>query len=82
MQSLPLEITKGMYVIMFIINIHVEVDAAMLPYELQNIELAELVVESAVGCSLERLFPTVNIKEVSIKPSPREVERDWDALLS
>lgn len=66
----------------YTINILVEVDAALLPYELKNIEMAEMVVESVVGCSLEGLFATVTMKEVKISPSPREVERDWDALLS
>ena len=64
------------------LNIRVEVAGAVLPYELKNIELAELVVESAVGCSLENLFAIVCMKEVSISPSSGEVERDWDALLS
>jgi len=66
---------------MYTIKIHVEVDAAVFPYELKNTELAEFVVEGAVGCSLENLFTSVNIKEVSITPSSRETEQDWDALL-
>jgi hypothetical protein len=73
---------KGVNTIMYTINIRVEVDAALFPYELKNIELAEMVVEGAVGCSLEPLFATVTMKEVKISQSPREVERDWDALPS
>ena len=41
-----------------------------------------MAVESAVGCTLEKLFPTVNMREVTISPSSREAESDWDALLS
>jgi hypothetical protein len=67
---------------MYNISIRVEVDTGVFPNELKNAELAELVVESAVGCALQNLFTTVTIKEVSISPSPRDVERDWDALLS
>lgn len=67
---------------MYNINIRVEVDTGVFPNELKNTELAELVVESAVGCVLQNLFTTVTIKEVSISPSPRDGERDWDALLS
>jgi len=67
---------------MYTIKIHVEADAAVFPYELKNTELAELVVEGAVACSLENLFTSVTIKEVSISRSSRDVEQDWDALLS
>jgi len=67
---------------MYTIDIHVEVDATAFPYELKNIEIAELVVESAVGCSLQDLFETVSMKDVSINPTPGDVERDWDTLLS
>jgi len=80
--SLSSEVTKGANIIMYDVIIRVQIDAAVLPYELKNIELAELAVEGAVGCTLEKLFPTVNMKEVTISPSSREAESDWDTLLS
>jgi len=52
------------------------------PYKLENIELAELVIEDAVGCTLEKLFAIVDMKEVTVSPSSQKVEVDWDALLS
>jgi len=67
---------------MYTIDIRIEVDATAFPCELKNIELAELVVESAVGCSLQDLFETVSMKDVSINPTSGDVERDWDSLLS
>jgi hypothetical protein len=67
---------------MYDITIRARVDAAVLPYELKNIELAEMVVESAVGCTLEKLFSIVNMKGVTISLSSRELEPDWDSLLS
>jgi hypothetical protein len=66
----------------YTIKIHIEADATVFPYELKNIELAEIVVEGAVACSLQGLFTEVIMKEVTISRSPREVEQDWDALLS
>ena len=66
---------------MYEIIIHAHVDAAGFPYELTNIELTELAVESAVGCALERLFAIVDMKEVTISSGSREPERDWDSLL-
>ena len=67
---------------MYDIIIRVRVDAAMFPYELTNIELTELAVESAVGITLEKLFSSVDMKEVTINPSSRERELDLDSLLS
>ena len=52
----------------------------MLPYELKNTGVVELIVESAVGCSLGDLYTSVAL-EVNIDPSPRDIEQDWDALL-
>jgi len=66
----------------YTIKIHIEADASVFPYELKNTRLAEIVVEGAVACSLEGLFTEVIMKEVTISRSPREVEQDWDALLS
>jgi hypothetical protein len=73
---------KGAKTLMYDIIIRVQVDAAVVPYKLENIELAELVVEDAVGCTLEKLFAIVDMKEVTISPSSQKVEVDWDALLS
>jgi hypothetical protein len=69
---------------MYTINIRIKVDAVVFPYQLRNTELVELVVESAVGCALQNLFATVDIKDISMSPASEdeEVERDWDALLS
>ena len=67
---------------MYDIIIHARVDAAVLPYELKNIELTEMAIESAVGCTLEKLFSIVDMKEVAINPSSRERELDLDSLLS
>ena len=67
---------------MYDIIIRVRVDAAEVPYELTNIELTELAVESAVGITLEKLFSSVDMKEVTITPSSRERELDLDSLLS
>ena len=64
----------------YTIKIHIEADASVLPYELKNTEAVELIVESAVGCSLENLYTSVAL-EVNINPSPRDIEQDWDALL-
>ena len=66
----------------YTIKIHIEADASVLPYELKNTGAVELIVEAAVGCSLQGLFTEVIMKEVTISRSPREVEQDWDALLS
>lgn len=66
---------------LYTIDIRIEVDAAAFPDELKNIELAELVVESTVGCSLQDVFETVSMKEVSIRSAPGNMEQDWDALL-
>jgi len=67
---------------LYTIDIRIEVDAAAFPYELENIELAELVVESTVGCSLQDVFETVNMKEVTIRSAPENKDQDWDALLA
>jgi hypothetical protein len=67
---------------MYDITIRARVDAAVFPYELKNIELTEMAIESAVGCTLEKLFLIVNMREVTISPSSRELEPDWDSLLS
>jgi hypothetical protein len=67
---------------MYDITIRVRVDAAVFPYELKNIELTELAIESAVGITLEKLFSSVDMKEVTINPSSRERELDLDSLLS
>jgi hypothetical protein len=67
---------------LYTIDIRIEVDATAFPYELKNIELAELVVESTVGCSLQDVFETVNMKEVTIKSAPENKDQDWDALLT
>ena len=66
----------------YTIKIHIEADASVLPYELKNTGAVELIVEAAVGCSLQDLFTEVIMKEVTISRSPREIEQDWDALLS
>jgi hypothetical protein len=66
----------------YTIQIHIEADASVLPYELKNTGAVELIVEAAVGCSLQGLFTEVIMKEVTISRSPREIEQDWDALLS
>ena len=66
----------------YTIQIHVEADASVLPYELKNTVLVEMIVESAVGCSLQDLYTEVIMKDVTISRSPREVEQDWDTLLS
>ena len=66
----------------YTIQIHIEADASVLPYELKNTEAVEMIVESAVGCSLEGLYTEVIMKDVTISRSPREVEQDWDTLLS
>ena len=81
-RSSQMEIKKEANAAMYTIKIHIEADAAVFPYELKNTGLVEFVVESAVGCSLEGLFTEVIMKEVTISRSPREVEQDWDALLS
>jgi hypothetical protein len=67
---------------LYTIDIRIEVDAAAFPYELKNIDLAELVVESTVGCSLQDVFETVNMKEVTIRSAPENKDQDWDALLA
>jgi hypothetical protein len=67
---------------MYDIFIRAQVDASVFPYELKNIELTEMTVEGAVGCTLEKLFAIVNMKEVTMTPSSRELEPDWDSLLS
>jgi len=72
-----MEISKRVNAAMYIINVCVEVQ----PYELKNVELMELDVEAAIGCALERLFATIEIKDVSIYPAQPELERDWDSLL-
>ena len=64
----------------YTIQIHIEADASVLPYELKNTGVVELIVESAVGCSLGDLYTSVAL-EVKIDPSPRDIEQDWDALL-
>src|SRR5260370_16058883 len=66
----------------YTIKIHIEADASVLPYELKNTGVVELIVEAAVGCSLHYLFTEVIMKEVTISRSSREVEQDWAALLS
>jgi hypothetical protein len=67
---------------MYDITIRARVDAAVFPYELKNIELTEMAIESAVGIILEKLFSIVDMKEVTINPSSRERELDLDSLLS
>jgi hypothetical protein len=67
---------------MYDITIRARVDAAVVPYELKNIELTEMAIESAVGIILEKLFSIVDMKEVTINPSSRERELDLDSLLS
>lgn len=67
---------------LYTIDIRIEVDAAAFPFELKTIEQAELVVESTVGCSLEDVFETVNMKEVTIRSAPDNKDQDWDALLA
>lgn len=67
---------------MYEITIRARVDAAVFPYELKNIELTEMAIEAAVGCTLEKLFSIVDMKEVAINPSSRERELDLDSLLS
>ena len=67
---------------MYDIIIRARVDAAVFPYELKNIELTEMAIESAVGIILEKLFSIVDMKEVTINPSSRERELDLDSLLS
>ncbi len=67
---------------MYTFNIQAEADGPLFPHELKNTGLAEIAVEGEVGCSLEKLFTYATIKEVTISRSPREVEQDWDALLS
>lgn len=67
---------------MYTLLIRAEVDAAIVSYELTHLERIELTVEGAVACTLQALFVTVDMKEVSISPSSREVERDWDSLLA
>ena len=64
-----------------IIKIHLEADASVLPYELKNTEAVEVIVESTVGCSLQDLYTTIDLIEVNIDPSPKDIEQDWDALL-
>ena len=64
----------------YTIKIHIEADASVLPYELKNTGVVELIVESVVGCSLGDLYTSVAL-EVKIDPSPRDIEQDWDALL-
>lgn len=66
----------------YTIQILIEADASVLPYELKNTVLVEMIVESAVGCSLQDLYTEVTMKDVTISRSPREVEQDWDTLLS
>jgi hypothetical protein len=67
---------------MYDITIRARVDAAVFPYELKNIELTEMAIECAVGCTLEKLFAIVDMKEVTLNPSSRERELDLDSLLS
>jgi hypothetical protein len=67
---------------MYDITIRARVDAAVFPYELKNIELTEMAIECAVGCTLEKLFAIVDMKEVTLDPSSRERELDLDSLLS
>ncbi len=67
---------------MYDITIRARVDAAVVPYELKNIELTEMAIESAVGIILEKLFSIVDMKEVTLNPSSRERELDLDSLLS
>ncbi len=67
---------------MYDITIRARVDAAVVPYELKNIELTEMAIECAVGCTLEKLFAIVDMKEVTLNPSSRERELDLDSLLS
>jgi len=66
----------------YTIQILIEADASVLPYELTNTGHVEMIVESAVGCSLQDLYTEVIMKDVTISRSPREVEHDWDTLLS
>ena len=80
--SFPSETAEGANAIMYTLLIRAEVDAAVIPYELTHLEQIELTVESAVACALQALFVSVDMKEVSICPSSREVERDWDSLLA
>ena len=67
---------------MYDITIRARVDATVFPYELKNIELTEMAIECAVGCTLEKLFAIVDMKEVTLNPSSRERELDLDSLLS
>ncbi|HLH62403.1 MAG TPA: hypothetical protein VKV20_12025 [Ktedonobacteraceae bacterium] len=67
---------------MYELMIRAQVDASVFPYELKNVELAEMTIEGAVACVLEKLFLVVNMREVTMTPSSREYERDWDSLLS
>ncbi len=73
---------EGAIATMYDITIRAQVDASVFPYVLTDIGQTEMTVEAAIGCTLEKLFAIVNMKGVTISPSERELEPNWDSVLS